>query len=183
MSDRKFLGRYTDFTSRYVVYETPHAIETDELDNFEITRKRVFYEDVLLVTMHRSSAVLRALLGICLGLFLVIIAAVVGGTAGWVFGAFALLSAIYGIARFAISETVVTVFGRRSKARIRFPFRPARGHQVFEAVCANVRRAQEELAAEIRAQEPPPVVVDAPELPPAGDSAAPLTTSAPLPEQ
>jgi len=53
---RTRIGRDSNFATRQLVYRTPVGIEVDELDHFEIVRKRVFYDDVLLVTYHRQQS-------------------------------------------------------------------------------------------------------------------------------
>jgi hypothetical protein len=149
MSARQWIGRYSEFATRYVVFMTDQAIESDELDNFEVARRRVLFEDVLLVTLHENTAVLRIILSVCIAIFAFFIAAVVRGTAGWWFAAFGTPIFLYALARGFVKETVMTVFGRRSVARVRFGFRRARARATFGEVCTRVRRAQRELAAEI----------------------------------
>ena len=68
---------------------------------------------------------------------------IAGGNAGWVFGAFAVPFLIYGLIRIRVKESIITVFGRRSKARIRFTLRRARAQRLYEEICERVRAAQE----------------------------------------
>src|ERR1051326_480522 len=68
---RVLIGRNNDFATRQIVYRTPVGIEVDELDHFEVVRKRVFYDDVLLVTYHREQSwgfiVLAAIVALLMG--------------------------------------------------------------------------------------------------------------------
>ena len=73
---------------------------------------------------------------------------------------------VFGTIRLLYQIEVVSVFGRRSKASIRFGFRRARAAQMFNEICANVAAAQRRLAREIAANEPPEQTVPAEELPP-----------------
>ena len=154
---RRFLGRYNDLVARHAVYETDGALEIDEQDNFEIVRKRVFFEDVLLVTMHERTGVLAIFFSLGFAAFFGLIASIAGDGAGWVFAALALSLLIYGFVRMARKETIITVFGRRSKARIRFSLRKARAHQLYGELCAHVRRVQTQLQTQ---EEPPSDDVD-----------------------
>jgi len=145
---RRFLGRYNDLVTRHAIYETDDALEIDEQDNFEIVRKRVFFEDVLLVTMHERTGIVAIFFSLGFAAFLGLIAVVVSGGAGWVFAAMGLLPLVYGIVRIARKETIITVFGRRSKARIRFSLRKTRAHQLYGELCAHVRRVQTQRQAQ-----------------------------------
>ena len=147
---RRFLGRSNNFVSRQAIYETDDALEIDEQDNFEIVRKRVFFEDVLLVTMHERTSIVVIFLSFAVAAVVGLIAAIVSGIASasdsaWPFAAAALLQAGYGVLRIVRKETIITVFGRRSRARIRFPLRTARAHQLYDELCAHVRRVQTQL--------------------------------------
>ena len=70
---RRRLGRWTGLLGgRQAVYEVNEGLEIDERDGYEVTRKRVFWEDVLLVTYHRYIGVayplLTALAAVAFGL-------------------------------------------------------------------------------------------------------------------
>ncbi|HET8647498.1 MAG TPA: hypothetical protein VFO85_18515, partial [Vicinamibacteria bacterium] len=51
---RVLVGTWTDFGTWQRVYETDEAIEVDESAGFAGTRRRVFYDEVLLVTFHSA---------------------------------------------------------------------------------------------------------------------------------
>ena len=150
---RRFLGRYNDLITRHAVYETENALEIDEQDNFEIVRKRVFYEDVLLVTMHEQLGIIAIFFVLGFAAFLFLVAAIAGGAAGWEISIVAIPLLVYGLIRIGRKDTIITVFGRRSKARIRFTIRKERAHRIYGEICAHVRRAQTELQQEAPAHD------------------------------
>lgn len=139
---RRFLGRYNNLVTRHAVYASDSAIEIDEQDNFEIVRKRVFFDDVLLVTRHDRINLLAVISSLGFGAFLMLFAMIVGSAGGWTFGVFAAIFLINGLVRIQVKESIITVFGRRSKARIRFQFRRGRAKRLYEEICALVRAAQ-----------------------------------------
>lgn len=149
MNERTLLRRSRTMVGSDASYLVTDGIEVDGSQNYEITRRRVFFDDVQLVTIHRERGgaflLLNALGG---GLFLAIAifiislslsawaAAIVPFTIGIVpFSAF--------LIRLALGRDVVTVFGRRSKAVIRFnSFQATRARVVYGQICSAVRRAQ-----------------------------------------
>ena len=139
---RRFLGRYNDIVTRHSVYATDSAIEVDEQDSFAIVRKRVFFEDVLLITSHERSGILAIFFSLGFAFFLILIGAIAGGTAGGITAAFSLPFLLYGILRIQVKETLITIYGRRSRARIRFTLRRARAQRMYEELCEQVRRVQ-----------------------------------------
>jgi len=179
---RRRIGSWNDVATRQVVYETDLGVEVDELDHFEIIRRRVFFDDVLLVTYHKE-----------VGPSFVVMMAIF--TAGFIalafvsrelvplassFAALAALTLILGVARLMMKVDVITIFGRRSKAAIRYAYRKAFARRIFENICANAAAAQQRRAEELASIEPPaPVVEEEPPLPPPDD----VTAAAPPPEQ
>ena len=162
--NRTRIGRNTGFATRQIVYRTPLGIEVDELDHFEVVRKRVFYDDVLLVTYHREPSGFGIFLIIVMLLFaLLAISTSSGPPLAMTLAAIAALALIGGVIRLALKVDVVTIFGRRSKAAVRYPFRKAYARRIYNETCANVAAAQRKLAHEIAANEP---VATSEELPP-----------------
>jgi len=165
---RTRIGRNNDFATRQIVYRTPVGIEVDELDHFEVVRKRVFYDDVLLVTYHRQQSwgfVVFAAIVVLLFGFLAFVARSVVPLA-MTLAAVAAMALVLGVLRLLMQVEVVSVFGRRSKAAIRYGYRKAFARRMYNEICANVAAAQRKLAHEIAANEPAPDVVPAEELPP-----------------
>lgn len=165
--NRTRIGRNTGFATRQIVYRTQLGIEVDELDHFEVVRKRVFYDDVLLVTYHREPSGFGIFLIIVMLLFaLLAISTSSVPPLAMTLAAIAALALIGGVIRLALKVDVVTIFGRRSKAAVRYPFRKAYARRIYNETCANVAAAQRKLAHEIAANEPPPDATPAEELPP-----------------
>lgn len=166
---RTRIGRNNDFATRQIVYRTPVGIEVDELDHFEVVRKRVFYDDVLLVTYHREQSwgfiVFAAFVTLLFGLLAVTAASV--PPLAMTLAAVAALALVFGTMRLLMKVEVVSIFGRRSKAAVRYQFRKAFARQMFNEITANVAAAQRRLAREIAENEPPEAAAPpAEELPP-----------------
>ena len=65
---RRRLGKFATVVSREFVYETADGIEIESRDQYDVARKKVLYEEVLLVTFHREMGaifLIVALHGIC----------------------------------------------------------------------------------------------------------------------
>jgi hypothetical protein len=160
---RRYLGSAHSLAERVRVYWTDRGLEVDSSEGYEIRRTRVFFDEVLLVTLHSKLG--GALPWLPLGL-----AALVGFSAvltrsepvssqilAWV----ALGFLVIGAALFFTPQWVVTVFGRRTRARLQFRLRERKARDLFAQICQAVDEAQRNL----RAAQPPPATVS-PEPPP-----------------
>jgi hypothetical protein len=146
-SRRTLLGTLSAMGGRQRVYETADALEIDEAEDNEIRRRKVYYDEILVVTYHRRIGIgyvigcaVLALLGAGLGL-------AVGMTAGWVIGVGVsamlwLPALIAGVLRLALGVDVVGVYGPRTRARLEFAFRKARAREVYQLVAARARQHQ-----------------------------------------
>lgn len=157
---RTLLGTLSGATSVNRVYRTADAIEVDEIEGTDVTRRRVLLEEVLLVTHHReygtAFVVTTAAIATVFGGLGALLAAM-DPTAGLVMFGLAGLPALLALAwRLALRLDVVTVYGRRTKASLRFSLRKARGREVYLLVCRLARDRQERLARQ-RARARPPV--------------------------
>jgi hypothetical protein len=166
---RKLLGRNAHMMSRDAVYETPDSIEVVSREGYEVTRKRVLYEEVLLVTIHRATGPLyvtfTALAAFFFGaLALVFQFAMKATPVAIVFGILALPFLIACVIRLLLKVDFVTVFGRRSKALMRFTFRKRRAREVYGRICARAVEVQRAMAGSQPAAAAP---VEEPPLPPA----------------
>ena len=173
--NRTRIGRNNDFATRQIVYRTPLGIEVDELDHFEIMRRRVFYDDVLLVTYHRQhSGGFIAFLAITMLIFgMLAVVSISVPPLAITLGAVAAAALLLGLIRLATQVDVVTVFGRRSKASVRFPYRKSYARKIYNEICANTAAAQRKVAHEIAANEPPPEPAIPPEeMPPMPEESA-----------
>jgi hypothetical protein len=156
---RTLLGTTSGLSSFSRVYRTADAVEVDEIEGTDVTRRRVLLEEVLLVTHHREygTAFVLTLLAV-LTVFgaMSALAAAAQISVGLVLFAFTGLPALLALAlRLALGLDVVTVFGRRTRATVHFSVRKARAREVFRLVCRLARERQERLVRE-RARTKPP---------------------------
>src|ERR1700759_4218901 len=156
---RPRLGRHTGLVSRNNIFVTELGIEIDELDLYEIIRKRVLFEYVVLLTYHQEVGwILVTIMGlIAVGLF--IAAAIVQETLGVILALLALVIAAAAVLRIKRKIAVVTIFGRRSKAALRYFWRKERAREVHDLLATHIRAAQEALAHELGPEEIAPAIV------------------------
>jgi hypothetical protein len=150
---RVLLGGVRDSGGSAAVYKTANAFEIDELEGTSGVRRRVFFEDVFLVTYHREIGTAFALIlgGVCLVLGLATLALFVEGlrskTAGSMVGAgiVGLLTAPFLLVflnRVIRKKDVITIFGRHGRARMEFEWRKTKARQVFLDICKAVRSSR-----------------------------------------
>jgi hypothetical protein len=173
MSQRTFLGNDNSISERVRVYRTPDAVELDQIDQYQIFRKRVFFDEVRLVTLHAKRGAgtgwVLLILGLLLGLLSLpmrsepVLARTFQGTAaGFV---------LVGIAVLLMPVWVVTVFGKRSRARVAYRLGEKKAREVYGEICRAAAEAQRALARGAAVQgdfpAPPPLPLSASEPPPA----------------
>jgi len=155
---RERIGRWSDVATRHLVYKTDAAIEIDEHDHFEILRRRVFFDDVVFVTYHKELG--GGYVAVMVILFLIFAGvAILSRTVMPLMIPFIILAlacAVLAAIRVTMLLDVVTVFGKRTKASVRFGMRKAKAREVFDDICTRVDEAQQRRRAEIAAVEPPP---------------------------
>lgn len=166
---RTLLGGQSGVSSFSRVYRAGDAIEVDEIEGTDVTRRRVLLEEVLLVTHHREygTAFVVTMAGIItvFGFFGGLLATV-QLTAGLVLFGLAGLPALVALVwRLALGLDVVTVYGPRTRARIHFSVRKQRCRQVYGLVCRLVRERQERIARERARARPPALPPPVPGLP------------------
>lgn len=167
-ANRKLLGRHTGLASRERVYETPDGIEVESNDHYDVNRRRVFYDDVVLVTYHRQFGALFIVVNSLFVAFMVFMSATMAAALRtkdvwpviitWLIIASPSFIAV--LLRLLMRVDVINVFGRRSKATLRFSWRKQHAREIYGRICARVRQAQ-------RVSEPAPAPErESPELPP-----------------
>ncbi len=161
---RRKLGRNVGVMTRELIFETADGIEVDSREGYEVTRKRVLFEEVLLVTIHRTvgvpyvvvMAVATLLFG---GLTLIFQFSVSEPGAALTFAILAFPFLIALIVRLALKLDFVTVFGRRSKAVLRFAVNKRRAREAYGHICSRAREVQRSIepapAETVAAEEPP----------------------------
>lgn len=155
---RRYLGRAQSLAERVRTYWTDEALEVDQVDNYEIRRRRVFFDEILLVTLHTTRGFLISILPFFLALLFLVMALAAreepaASTAFWVgaalFAAFAVGAALTPI-------WVVTVYGKRTRARMHFRLRQARARAIYAEICRAAADAQRALAARLAGEAPEP---------------------------
>ena len=151
-------------------YLTPDGLDVESTQNYEVVRRRVLFDDVHLVTLHRERGVAFLVVTGLFGAFFLGIAILIISisTSAWPgalpFFAVGFATFLAFLIRLGLGRDVITVLGRRSKAVLRFgSFRKARAREVYGQICAAVRRGQSAVAAP--SQAPPPLSPDIP-MPP-----------------
>jgi hypothetical protein len=168
---RTRIGRSATIGTRETVYQTPDGIEVDSAQQFEVVRQRVLYEDIRMVTYHRQRGVAFLVTTGILSLFMIFMGVAVASIGGdsWIgaliFFAIALPVMIGFLLRAVLSVDIITVYGRRSKAVIRFPFRKVRARELYGTICAAARSAQRVRPATFPGSAAQPLPADVP-LPP-----------------
>lgn len=166
---RRYLGRVQSLSERVRTYWTDEALEVDRADHYEIRRRRVFFDEILLVTLHEARGVLVSVLPLSLGLLSAILALAMSdepdaSRAFWmvaaVFVAFAVGAALAPV-------WVVTVYGKRTRARMHFRLRQAKAREVYAQISRAAADAQRALAQRLADEIPePPLPLSESELPP-----------------
>lgn len=163
---RRRIGNDHGFGSRSRMFVTDDAFEVDEVSGFWRVRRRIFFDDVLMVTLHGERAVVdwlggigSAILSLLLGLAAVTMAlggGMPGAIGAAVSGAVALTFATIAASLLVRGRRVVTIFGRRTMGRVSFPYRHARAGSAFDRVVERVRAAQARMARDLPPPEAPP---------------------------
>lgn len=144
---RTLLGRSSTLSSQRKVYRARDAVEMEEIEGYDVVRKRVLLDEVLLVTLHRAIGwafvVAMLVLALLFGLIGLGVAAS-DRTAGLAVGGATVVPLLALLAlRLVLGVEVVTVFGKRTKAEIHFWFRKRRAREVFSLVCRLARERQQ----------------------------------------
>ncbi|MBI3857921.1 MAG: hypothetical protein HY293_19760 [Planctomycetes bacterium] len=159
------------------VFEIEGGLEIDENNFVEIERTRVYFDDVLGITYHRQlGAVFLVAMGL-LALFLsgiaLLFALMEHESGGVVAIVFLCMASPFGLAfliRLILKVDVITVFGRRTMATMKFPFRKGRARGIYRDLALKIRASQGKALA---AEPPPPAPPPPPEMPPPSSPAAP----------
>jgi len=149
MAGREKLGSRSRFSHREHVYRARDCFEVDEVEGYDVTRKRVFYDDVVLVTRHRfvpwAHATLAVVFAGLLGVFAVALRSE-ARTASFVFFVLTMVLLLAVVLLFSIGGVAVTVQGKRTQARMDFVLRPGRAAEVYARACRLVRERQARVA-------------------------------------
>jgi hypothetical protein len=172
-AERILLGKVSSLSSRQKVFRTPDAVEVEETEGYDLTRRRVWFDEVLLVTYHREVGwafvvTMLALSGIFgfPGLLMLIAQRSLGVA---IYFAIAVLPFAIALGlRLALRLDVVTVYGRRTKAQVHFWFGKAQARRVYQEVTRLARERQPRPRVSTGVRPPPP-----PSAPPSGPPSLP----------
>jgi len=144
---RKLLGTASNLATRVRVYLAEDAVEIDEIEGYSGTRKRVLFDEVLLVTLDRrrrlgTIAILAAVSLVLLSPCLLIAATKQDLNFGLIWTAIVSPAWIALLVHLAFGVDQVTVFGKRTVAQMRFAVRKRRGREVFALLRARVGEVQ-----------------------------------------
>lgn len=155
---RRYLGRAQSLSERVRTYWTDEALEVDRADHYEIRRRRVFFDEILLVTLHEARGYLLSLLPLLMaGLFAVIaLAAGDDPDASRVFWMVAAACVAFAVGAALAPVWVVTVYGKRTRARMCFRMRQAKAREVYAEISRAAADAQRALALRLAAEVPEP---------------------------
>lgn len=150
---RKQLGRSRSFGSRATIYQVADGLEIEVHEQYEVVQRRVLFDDVLMVTLHREKGPLFLVLtGMLAAFFLTIGLLIVSVNvdawpAALVFGVIGAFPCFAFLTRLFLGIDVITIFGRRSKADLHFALRKQRAREVYGTICAAVRSAHRRASA------------------------------------
>lgn len=147
---RKYLGTAHNLAERVRVYWTDEGLEVDSSEGYEIRRTRVSFDEVLLVTLHSQlggvlSWLILGLAGLVGLVGMVLYRSEPSASRGSMVVALGL--ALIGAVLFVIPQWVVTVFGRRTRARLKIRLRERKARDLFASICQAVDEAQRQLRA------------------------------------
>jgi hypothetical protein len=160
MEPRTYLGAAHGFAERVRVYWTGRALEVDHLEGYEIRRQRVLFDEVQLVTLHTKRGGMLPWLFLGLGAFvgLCSIGPILSeGDENFVgkgILAVALILCLLGSILYLLPIWVVTVFGRRTKARVHFRLRERKARNLYARICQAAAAAQRALQASAPVEQP-----------------------------
>jgi hypothetical protein len=168
---RIHLGTRTGLSFVHKVYRTPDAIEVDEIEGVDVTRRRVLLEEVQLVTYHHAYGVAFVLTLTALSVVFTVLSGLIAlgdrAIALVVFALTGLPSLVLLGLRLALGIDVLTVHGLRTRAEVHFWLRKGRGREIYRQVCQLARERQTQLTRQLarapRAAAPP---LPAPASPP-----------------
>lgn len=155
---RRFLGKSLTFAERVRTYWTDEALEVDQADHFEIRRRRVFFDEIQLVTLHLRRLPGSGLLPLILALVSALIAAASSSEpdVSQVFWIGAALLGGLSVVLGALPVWVVTVYGKRARSRMHFRMRQGKARSVYADVCRAASDAQRALSLRLAVQAPEP---------------------------
>lgn len=150
---RVFLGRDASWAERVRVYRTDEALEVAYISTFEVSLRRLFFDEVQLVTLHRARGSRTLWLLIVLSALCALAALAARSTTELATGFVTVTAIVFAwtLVTALIRSSIVTAYGGRARARIRFLYRPGKARRVYDDLCRRVAEVQGRIAAEAAA--------------------------------
>jgi len=150
---RTFLGRDASWAERVRVYRTDEALEVAYINTFEVSLRRLFFDEVQLVTLHRVRGSRTLWLLIVLSALWALGTLVAGPASDLFYGFLTGTAIVFALTLVTalIRSSVVTAYGARARARIRFLYRAGKARRVYDDLCRRVAEVQGRIAAEAAA--------------------------------
>ncbi len=156
---RTLLGKQSSLSSRQRVYRTAFGVEAEETEGYDVAVRRVFFDEVLLVTYHQTVGV-----GFVVGMLVVIslfgflgLALLMADTrTGIGVLLFVVPFALALFLRLLLKLDVVTVYGLRTKAAVAFWFGKDEARRVYQQLTRMAREQQQRVRASSPVRRPPP---------------------------
>ena len=163
---RTLIGKRNGVSSRQRIYRTADALEIEEVEGYDVTRRRVFFDDIVLVTYHQFLGwPFLVAMGVLLtfSVFFTVIASLGSRQSGFVVFLLSVLPCLIALGlRLVLRVDAVTVYGKRTRAQIPFWFRKQRARQVYQQICRLAREHQERVARQVAAAAARPLVPPGP---------------------
>ena len=142
---RVLLGRLNTLAERVRVYRTEDGLEVDRYDYGEVRRQRLPFAEVRLVTLHSRTGGALAWVAAATALLLAGLAALLQSVppALYAFAGVAFAVGLVAGASFVVPTWTVTVYGRRTAARLAFRLREEKARRTFAELGRQVSEAQE----------------------------------------
>lgn len=173
---RTLIGKTRTMTSRAEIYQTADGLEIESYEQYEVVQRRVLFDDVQMVSIHREAGVAYLVLTgffaiVFLGIGIVILnVSFDAWPAALIFGIVGFPALVAFFVRLFLGVDVITIFGRRSKANLRYTIRKQRAREMYGTICATVRNAhrmaERAMAASAPAQQLPDDVPQPPRAEP-----------------
>lgn len=144
---RKLIGKTRTIGAAAAVYQVDDGLDIETNEQYDVVHRRLMFDDVLMVTIHREIGAVFLFITGALALFFLGLAIVIFSAdfdlwpASMLFAIFGLPALVAFLTRLLLGVDVVTIFGKRSKASVRFTWRKKRAREMYGAICAAVRHA------------------------------------------
>ena len=159
---REPLGSRAGLFHRERIFMIADGIEIDDVDFATVRRKRIFFDDLRSVAIHRTRKSWRAFLALLPGVGFLIPAMFAPVDDQIVLLVLAAPFLLISAGAIALGRDLVTVRGPRTRGVMEFVVRKGKARAVFERIAAEARRAQRVPPPALQRrerEEPPPTVV------------------------